>query len=143
MLQYLAKFEPAEEGGYVVTFPDFTWGVTQGDSAEEAMEMAADALAMVIAECIERGKELPPAGRHRGSKFRVVRLPLLQDAKAELYREFCQSGIRKAEFARRMGISKGNVERLFDLNHHSRMDQIETAFRVLGKTLTLDVRDAA
>lgn len=42
-----------------------------------------------------------------------------------------------------MGISKGNVERLFDLNHHSRMDQIETAFRVLGKTLTLDVRDAA
>ena len=143
MLQYLAKFEPAAEGGYVVTFPDFEWGVTQGDSDEEAMDMAVDALTTVIADHIEKGQELPAPGRHRGSKYRFVRLPLLQGVKAELYREFSRSGIRKAELARRMGISKGNVERLFNLNHHSRMDQIEAAFRVLGKTLSLDVRDAA
>jgi antitoxin HicB len=41
MLQYLALFEPAEEGGLVVTFPDFDSRITKGDTEEEAMEMAA------------------------------------------------------------------------------------------------------
>jgi antitoxin HicB len=72
-----------------------------------------------------------------------VRLPATQSAKAELYREFTAAGIPKAEFARRMGISKGNVDRLFDLNHQSRLDQIEAAFRALGKSLAIEVRDAA
>jgi antitoxin HicB len=69
--------------------------------------------------------------------------PATRAAKAELYREFIASGIRKPEFARRMEISKGNVDRLFDLNHQSRLDRIEAAFRALGKALTVDVRDAA
>ena len=45
--------------------------------------------------------------------------------------------------ARRMGTSKVNVDRLFDLTHHSRLDQIEAAFRALGKELAIEVRDAA
>jgi antitoxin HicB len=45
--------------------------------------------------------------------------------------------------ARRLGISKTNVDRLFDLKHHSRLDQIEAAVKALGKELTIDVRDAA
>ena len=56
---------------------------------------------------------------------------------------FDASGIRKAEMARRMGISKVNVDRLFDLTHYSRLDQIEAAFRALGKELAIEIRDAA
>jgi antitoxin HicB len=67
----------------------------------------------------------------------------MQAAKAELYREFLTSGIRKAELARRLGIPKTNVDRLFDLRHQSRLDQIEAAFRALGKVLSIEVRDAA
>ena len=59
MLQYQARFEPAAEGGYVVTFPDFDWGVTQGDTKEEASEMAADALGMIIGHYIRESKPLP------------------------------------------------------------------------------------
>jgi antitoxin HicB len=51
--------------------------------------------------------------------------------------------LRKTEMARRMGTSKVNVDRLFDLTHHSRLDQIEAAFRALGKELAIEVRDAA
>jgi hypothetical protein len=29
-MEYPALFEPSKEGGFVVTFPDFDWGVTQG-----------------------------------------------------------------------------------------------------------------
>ncbi len=37
-------FEPAEEGGYVVTCPALPGLVTEGDSLEEARCMAEDAL---------------------------------------------------------------------------------------------------
>ena len=59
MLQYQALLEPADEGGFVVSFPEFTWGVTQGDTEREALEMAADALAMVIGDNIEKNHPLP------------------------------------------------------------------------------------
>ena len=53
------------------------------------------------------------------------------------------SGLRKADLARRLGVSKPQVERLFDLTHASRLEQIEQAFRALHKRLELSVEDAA
>ena len=41
------------------------------------------------------------------------------------------------------GILRSHVDRLFNLNHHSRLDQIEAAFRVLGKRFVVSVEDAA
>ena len=36
-MEHLALFEPdLEAGGFVVTFPDFSYGVTQGESEQEA-----------------------------------------------------------------------------------------------------------
>lgn len=37
-------FEPAEEGGYTVTCPALLGLVTEGDTLEEARQMAEDAL---------------------------------------------------------------------------------------------------
>lgn len=142
-MEYPALFEPAEERGFVVTFPDFAWGITQGDDESEATEMAVDALCTMIQECIRKGEPVPCPGKHRGRRFRSIRLPALQAAKTELYREFRASGIRKTELANRLGIPKTNVDRLFDLNHHSRLDHIEAAFTALGKVLSIEIRDAA
>lgn len=144
MQHYLALFEPDQEtGGYVVTFPDFGYGVTQGETDQEAMEMAQDLLMLTIGDFIRDGKPLPVPSRRRGSKYRPVLLPILQAAKVELYAAFLASGLKKAELARRIGIPKTHIDRLFSLRHHSRFDQIEAAFAALGKHLRIDVRDAA
>jgi len=144
MEHYLALFEPdLEAGGYVVTFPDFGYGVTQGETDQEAMEMARDLLMLTIGDHMREGKPLPVPTRRRGAKFRPVSLPALQSAKVELYTAFVDSGLKKAEFARRIGIPKTHIDRLFSLRHHSRFDQIEAAFLALGKRLTVEVRDAA
>jgi antitoxin HicB len=142
-MEYPAWFEPSEEGGFVVTFPDFDWGITQGETEEDAREMAMDALCTMIREHIRKREVLPRPSKPRGRKYRMIRLPALQAAKAGLYLAFEASGIRKAELARRLGIPSANIERLFDLNHNSRLDQIEAAFRALGKQLEIDVSDAA
>lgn len=143
MTPYQAHFEPAPEGGYVITFPDFTWGVSQAETDAEASEMAADLLQLLLAEHIRTGLELPEPKRHRGANYRAVQLPVMAAAKLELYREFRRSGLRKAGLARKLGIPRANIDRLFDLNHHSRFDQIEAALRLLGKTINLSVVDAA
>jgi len=51
--------------------------------------------------------------------------------------------VRNADLARKMGISKSQVERLLDLQHGSRWEQIEGAFRALNKRLEISVQDAA
>ncbi len=64
-------------------------------------------------------------------------------AKAELYRAFLASGIRKAELARRLGTSKGNIERFFNMKHSTRIDQLEAAFRAIGKRISIEIHDEA
>jgi antitoxin HicB len=142
-MEYPALFEPAEEGGFVITIPDFGWGVSQADTEAEAQTMATALLQTLVQEHIRNGEQLPRPGKPRGRKTRTVRLPALQSAKAELYRLLIESGVRKAELARRLGIPKANVDRLFDLRHRSRLDRIESAFRVLGKEIRIEVRPAA
>ena len=52
-------FEPAEEGGYVVTCPALPGLVTEGDTMEEASRMAADALRLYLETLIEDGMPIP------------------------------------------------------------------------------------
>jgi len=144
MEPYLALFEPDHKaGGYVVTFPDFGYGATQGETHREAMEMAQDLLMLTIGDYMRESKPLPAAKRHRGSKFRPVALAALQAAKVDLYSAFLASGVKKAELARRIGIPKTHVDRIFSLRHGSRLNQIEAAFAALGKRLHVEARNAA
>jgi predicted RNase H-like HicB family nuclease len=85
-------FEPDRKaGGYTVTFPDFGYGATQGETDAEAMEMAQDLLMLTISDYIREGKQLPVAARPRGAKFRQVPLPALQSAKVQPSRN--QTGV--------------------------------------------------
>ena len=105
--------------------------------------MAQDLLMLTIADYIREGKQLPTPSHRRGPKFRSVLLPALQSAKVDLYTAFLASGLKKADFARRIGIPKTHIERLFSLRHHSRLDRIEAALAALGKRLHVEARDAA
>jgi antitoxin HicB len=49
--------------------------------------------------------------------------------------------VGKAELARRLNYHLPQVDRLLDLTHASRLDQIEAAFRALGKQLLIEIRE--
>jgi len=142
MLNYPAVFEKDEKSGsYTVTFPDLPEAVTQGETLEEAESMAQDCGLSVLAYYVRHGKPIPAPTPRRGA--RVVVLPALASVKAELYNAWLKSGLPKAALARRLGLQKTVMDRLFSLTHQSRLELIERAFRVLGKQLVVDVRDAA
>lgn len=105
--------------------------------------MADDLLRAMVREMMKGGEKLPRPLKYRGKRYRLISLPALQSAKVELYLAFRASGMKKAELARRIGIPKTNVERLFDLDHASRFDQIEAAFRAIGKKIEVRISNAA
>jgi antitoxin HicB len=142
-MRYPAVFEPAEEGGFVITFPDVYEAITQGDDEREGIDMAQDALITMFAHLIREGKPIKVPSNPKGRKYRMIELPAMAALKTELYMAFQASGMRKAELARRLGIPKTTVDRLFDFANHTRLDQIEAAFAVLGKRIAVEVKDAA
>ena len=64
----------------------------------------------------------------------------LESAKLGLYQAMTDQGLRKAELARRLGWHVPQVDRLFDMRHASKFDQIESAARALGRRLEVTVR---
>ena len=58
-VRYTAVFEPAEEGGYIVTFPAIPDLATQGETLDEARAMAADCLLAYLESLRRDGEPLP------------------------------------------------------------------------------------
>lgn len=56
---YTVLFEPAEEGGYVVTCPALPGLVTEGDTLEEARKMARDAVRAYLRSLRKDGLPIP------------------------------------------------------------------------------------
>lgn len=138
MFDYPVILEEQPEGGFVVTFPDVPEAITQGEDPEEALLYAIDALESALSFYVDARKPLPlpsaPAGRP------TVRPSALECAKLGVYQAMTEQDIRKSELARRLGWHMPQVDRLFDLRHASRMDQIEAAAHALGRQV--DVRVA-
>ena len=57
--KYTAIFEPAEEGGYIVHVPALDGIVTQGETLEEAAEMAVDLITGYIEALQKDGLPVP------------------------------------------------------------------------------------
>ena len=58
-MKYPAKFTK-DDGGYVVTFRDIPEAITQGDTLEEAHEMAAEVLLSAMDFYTEDSRPIPP-----------------------------------------------------------------------------------
>lgn len=59
MYHYTAVFEPAEEGGYIVSVPALPGLVTEGDTIEEARAMVKDAIRGYLESLLKNGEEIP------------------------------------------------------------------------------------
>lgn len=72
--KFTAIFEPAEEGGYTVIVPSLPGCVTEGDTLEEAVAMAKDAISVYI-ESLKKHKE--PIPQEKNSSFvGVINVPI-------------------------------------------------------------------
>ena len=56
---YTIVLEPAEEGGFVVSVPSLPEVATCGDTEDEALEMAQEAIELVLEHRLARGEPIP------------------------------------------------------------------------------------
>ncbi|MGD0736328.1 MAG: type II toxin-antitoxin system HicB family antitoxin [Terracidiphilus sp.] len=135
-MRYPANFKAAEEGGFIVTFPDFPEAITQGENVEDALIHAGDVLESALDYYIEDGLPIPvPSKPKRGQH--LVALPASYTAKILLLQEMAAQKVRPAELARRLDVTPQEVNRLIDPRHTTKIDRIAGALKALGKTLEI------
>ena len=137
MFDYPVTLTP-DGGTVLVTFADVPEAITFGADEDEALLNAIDALETALSFYVDSRTSLPiPSQPTNGQK--TVRPSALECAKLGVYQAMTEQGVKKAELARRLGWHMPQVDRLFDLRHASKLDQIEAAANVLGKHLYVQI----
>ena len=142
MRAYPATLSPDPAAGFTVTFRDVPEAITEGDTREEAVLHAEDALESALAMYIAAHEALPAPSPPRSGEA-MVPLSALGMAKTALYEAMREQGVGRAELARRLRWHLPQVNRVLDLRHASKMEQVEAALAALGLRLIVDVAKAA
>lgn len=126
------------DGGFVVTFRDIPEAITQGETVEDALVMAKDALETAMEFYFEDKRCIPaPSKPKRGQH--TIELPASLSAKVWLLNEMVAQNMRPAELARRLNTTPQQVNRLTNLRHTTRIDAIAAALHAMGRQLEISV----
>lgn len=128
-----------DDGTVLATSIDFPELTTFGDDRNEAIAGAVHALEEAIAARIHDRKDIPSPSQ--GQAYAI--LPTLTSVKVMLYQGMRDQGIGKAELARRLGWHMPQVDRVLDLRHRSRLDQMDAALGAIGRQLHVTAAVAA
>lgn len=140
-MEYPVTITPDDNDTFLVTFPDVEGAVTFGDTIEDALARAPEALATILEAYIKDRRPIPAPSTRR-SKYRAT-VPMLVEMKIRLYEAMRAADVSKAELGRRLAWHPPQIDRLLAMAHGSKVEQLEAAFSALGKSLVIDVRDAA
>ena len=135
-MRYPVKITRQNAGNYAVKFQDIPEALTLGDTEEEALRHAVDALETALDFYFDHNRPVPmPSALKRG--WRLVELPASVSAKVLLFNELLAQKVRPAELAKRLEIPRQHVNRLLDPRHATKIDSIAAALKALGKTLEI------
>lgn len=137
---YPANFTPAEEGGFVITFPDVPEVVTQGETIEQCVQEASDALEEAMIGRINTGDEIPTTSTPQPGQY-VIPVPIQSAMKAALYEEIRAQGTNKVQMAARLGIDEKEARRLLDPHHPSKLPRIAEILERVGKRVVVSIGD--
>ena len=138
---YLYQTELDDNGTWLITCPKLPEVTTFAEGRGEIRKRATDAIEEAIAARIADGRDLPESDEHLAGTF--ADLPLLTEFKVDLYRALKAAGITRAELVRRLGGHREQVDRLFRLDHASKLDQIQDAFAALDLRIDYKVRSVS
>lgn len=138
-MDYPVILERDTNGTILVSFTDFPEAHTFGEDEADALRHAEDALATVVDAYIKDKRDIPLPSV-KVTKYRVT-MPALMEAKIALYDAMRSAKVTKSALARRLDWHLPQVDRLLAMTHGSKLEQIEAAFRALGKRLVVGVED--
>lgn len=124
--------------GFFVSFQDIPEALTEGQTMDEALEMAKNALETALEFYFEDERAVPmPSVPVEGQN--VVELNASLWAKVLLLNAMVTEHVRPVDLARKLKVKPQDVTRLLRLRHPSKIDSIANALHAIGKTLELVV----
>ncbi|MBE0605679.1 MAG: type II toxin-antitoxin system HicB family antitoxin [Deltaproteobacteria bacterium] len=139
-IEYPLKIHKAKEGGYWAEFPDLPGCITEGDSEEEVLSMAKDALSGWLAVRFERNFSIPEARPLKGKSIRWVEpnpdvgIPLMiRKIRNDL-------GLSQKEVAHRLHIAYQSYQAWENPNiANPTLKQLSKLAGAVGKKLVIDM----
>jgi antitoxin HicB len=121
---------------YVVSVRDLPEVVTAGYTLQEALDLAADAIEVIVEGRMDDNDDLPVPSTVEPDE-RAISLPAHLAAKASVYAAWKAAHVSKSELARRLDRNETEVRRILDPHHGTKLDQLDQAARALGARLVI------
>jgi antitoxin HicB len=132
---YPARIEEVEPGEFLATFPDVPEAITSGDTREEAVAQAHDALAVAIEGYLLEGREAPRPRLAAEGEVEIGLAPAIA-ARAMLVAAMKDRHINKVGLAALMGRDEKVVRRIISGDRAS-LDMTLQALDAMGIRPTL------
>lgn len=134
---YPCEIQKDRDGKYLVAFPDFRETFTEGETEEEALFNASEALTLTLEGRAEEGLSIPfPPQVECGTMVYPS-----SRVQAALLVRFSRKGRKIADVARSLGTSWPVVSHMEDLNHWTTLRQLDKTAAILGKRLVVSFED--
>lgn len=151
---YVFDLMPDDNGTFLATCDAFPEIATYVDEVGDLFFTGPAAVEEAIAARIADERDIPDSAskaeiatvgeKADGTVRAWVPVPHLTDLKVLLYRAMRGERVTRADLQRRLGWKRESVDRLFRLDHKSKVEQIEAALLVLGLELvTATVEEAS
>lgn len=122
---------------YMARFLDIPEALTCGDTYEDALREAQDALITAFEFYFEDQRPVPLPSQLESESY--VTVPASVWAKVLLLNTMLSQRITQAELAKRMGSRKQEMQRIINLGHNTKIDTLNKALEAMGKQLTITV----
>ncbi|MDQ7825775.1 MAG: type II toxin-antitoxin system HicB family antitoxin [Candidatus Eremiobacteraeota bacterium] len=141
MLRYPARFIPAEEGGFIVEFPDLPGCHTEGDTLEEAKAMAKEALTGWLESVYSRELKIPDPSDIKGNGIYYVAPEPEIEIPIMIRKIRIDKGLSQKEIADAIGIKYQTYQRFENPGKfNATVKNLKRISRALGKELEIVIK---
>ncbi len=135
MLAYPIRLNKDDNGTYLVTCPDFPEVTTFGNTRNKALEYARHAIEEAVEARIADREEIPTPSNGRCK----VALSTQATLTVFLSNIMLNKNVNKSQLARKLRWHRPQVDRLLNIRHETRLDQIDAAFRALETRVKVSI----
>ncbi|MFT4021835.1 MAG: type II toxin-antitoxin system HicB family antitoxin [Acinetobacter sp.] len=137
-MQYAVSLTRDTDHSYLVRCRDIPEALAVGYSVDEALDEAINGIETAFMIYMDERRLIPMPSEAQEGEY-LVRLPARTATKLQLYNEMVKQKITKAELARRLNWKQTQVDRLWSLNHSTKLESIEAAFHAIGRQLNIAI----
>ena len=137
-MAYPVTFKHYASGQIGAFFADVPEAITTGASEAEALDRAQDALVVALSSYLDDGRPLPIPSKTKRGQTVVVLAPRVA-LKLAIHAAMREQGMTQAQLGQRLGIDGRQVRRILDLDHESKLSQLEAALAAFGLRVAVSV----